>query len=208
MAKIKWTQRATDNFNRADQDLNTGNWYGGVVGCKILSNVATGKAAGQIGISHYVGAVVGVDQYVEADLDAFGAGQYLGVVLRGPGGTNRCYMFIWNTFNNLQIVRYVGGVTSNPQSGPAGAVHPTGVGGRIRAEAVGTLLSLYWNGSLMVTATDNLYADGYPGVVSITQSNLWPIDNFAMGDGVAGRRSRHRGGELWGIIPEVASYLG
>jgi hypothetical protein len=211
---MAWVELATDDFNRANQDLAVPPWTGGTIptGCKILNNVATGKAAPNIGLSWYTNIPFGDIQYAEADLVSAGAvAAYSGVSLRGPGGTQRCYLFLWQ-FNIAQliIIRIVNGATSNPQSGPAGWAHPTGVNGRIRAEANGTLLSLYWNGVLVGTATDNLYASGSPGIVDSTQSDLWAVDNFAAGEWVdMGRRNRrHRGGELWGIIPEVANYLG
>jgi hypothetical protein len=184
---MPWVERVTDDFNRVNQLLDTGLWFGGSPPCKIMSQKATGSAFGQLSRSHCVGVPLLPDQYAEGDLNSLGAvAAYGGLTLRGPGGSDRGYGFIWS-YSTLQltIFRFVGGVLSALTGGPSTWPHPTNVNGRMRAEAVGQTLSMYWNGVLIGSQTDTFYNDWGAGIMDSTASNEWAVDNFSAGEWVA-----------------------
>jgi len=189
---MPWIQRFTDNFNRANGVLQGAGWIvSGAGGCNIDTNkVKGGGAPFQFRASFATGTVLLSKQYAEADLNCTSAtGSDFGVVLRSPGGTSRGYGFCWSPLSaTLRIIRFVGGAISGLTGGAAGWAHPTGGtgSGKIRGEADGNLLSIYWNGVFIGSQTDTFYLDGGAGVLNTMHSSaFWGIDNFVAGDFVS-----------------------
>jgi hypothetical protein len=195
---MSWIERFTDNFNRVDQDLNWGDWSGsGMWGtCKIQSQLVTGSASPNINMSFCFGASIGPDQYAEADLNAgLAFASHFGLVLRTPGGTDRGYAGIWApSTGEISMYRFSFPGLTALTGGPSTWAHPLGAtgAGRLRFEIQGQLLSIYWNGVLIGSQTDDVYATGTPGVINSAQTTLLGIDNFSMGEWVSSK-SRSQG---------------
>lgn len=184
---MAWTQRVTDNFNRANENpLGNGNWTAitGWNPMQILSNVATKTVDGAQNGSYYSGgAAFGNDQYCEAVRNGVG---FVGLMLRINGGNNGYQLSVEDDTNLAYIYRLDGGV----QTMLGGSFAYNNPNGQIlRFEVVGTTLNVYSNGVLLATRTDATYAAGRPGIYQYNSTAT--LDSFAAGDDVPAVTAHH-----------------
>jgi hypothetical protein len=208
---VTWTQRFADNFNRANEanllapysnfGFNTMQLNGLMVAGKVNANPNGSLHSG----------VLGDIQYAEIDMPLLdNGGLRHGLILRftaGPGG----YVVRVQKFTLSYQVNKItnAGVLTNLVP-PLGGAYAGGAS-RLRFEAIGTTLNVYRTGVLIGTVQNSLFASGKAGIYS-EEALLgadYKMDNFSSGDGVltSSRRRRHRGGEFWGIVPEIANYI-
>jgi len=209
MANVTWTQRATEDFTgNTFVSMTDPPWQPltGANGIARFGNVGRALVADTHNGMWWTTYAFKDIQYAEVDLGTVLPSRFNGLVLRWNG--TRCFICeVQQSTNSFSVIRYTaGGSTTNcvpPFSGTY-----TGGASRLRFEAIGGTLNVYRNGTLVGTSIDTLaplITAGRAGIYTTGND----IDNFAAGDGdLSARRHRHRGGELWGIIPEVASYLG
>jgi hypothetical protein len=221
---MPWTQRYADQFNRANASpLTPAPWtnYGGgnPNPCQLFTFAVMGTGAGQNSVSHYSDTIKD-DQYAQATVDSSGSqNAYFGVaVLFGGGGGKNGYLgAVLPQTNTWAIFRYSTPAVTGLASGGYG-----GLGTHIlRLEILGGILTLYKNGAVLGSVASNIvgppvYTTGWPGVYATTQAPV--IDDWSAGDWTAsgghgsghgtGMGKKKRGGEFWGIVPEVAPYLG
>lgn len=207
----QWILRLTDNFNRANENTIAAPWVIllGPGPLQLNAQAVKGVVPGLYNISLLTHPSVGVDQRV--DLHVLGTvGGFFGTVLRFNPGPNSGYLIVLDPqFTSWQINTYVGGAVSNLANGPilGGGVATNCI---LRTEIVENNISVYVDDVLQTTLLDFTFQNN-AGTGIVTAGNLPSVDDYniySWEPGAARRNRRHRGGELWGIVPEVANYLG
>ena len=170
------TPLSSDSFDRADAATLGGNWTNRVGTTGVAGNAA--RATAPVATATLDG-VSQADVAVEADVDV-AAGQAAGVVARygGPGDANMYWgtliaTSVGGTQFAAQIWKNVGGTWTRLASTAVASG-----AGRLRFEAVGSLLRLYVDGTLMAAASDgSITAAGLTGLRSSLNQTA---DNFAV----------------------------
>ena len=172
----------SDNFNRADGGLG-GNWttVAGTSAPKIVSNTLQAGTPGALNSAYWSAGTFGADQFAQASLPNSSGTQY------GPGiavrlsGTKGYFLWYGNSPGTVSLWRMDGSSSSSwtelAQSAPL-TVSPSSDVWMI--QAVGSTISGYQNGNLVVQATDTHITSGSPGVWMYYSSNQ--IDNWSGGD--------------------------
>jgi Chitobiase/beta-hexosaminidase C-terminal domain len=173
-------QAVSDNFTRANASPLSGNWSiptGGNGGLQIVSNlVEVVTANGTLSMEFWNGAVLAPggtfpnDQYAEitaaAILSSAGQNNYVGCDTRvSSGGTGiNAYRFQIG-FENTVAACYIelrNNGTNSTLLGPlAITINPNDV---YRISSVGTLHSIFRNGTFFNSVTDATFASGQPGL--------------------------------------------
>jgi hypothetical protein len=208
-----WILRLTDNFNRANENPIAAPWVTllGPAPLRINAQEVQGTGAGVSNISLLTHPLVGSDQRV--DLTIHGTvGGFFGIILRfNPGPNSGYYIILDPQFNSWSVNTYVGGVLANITNGAivGGGVATNCV---LRAEMIDEDISVYVNDVLQTSFFDLTFSGLFNTATGIYTAGALPsVDNYKIyswSEGIKRRNRRHRGGELWGIIPEVANYLG
>ena len=172
----------SDNFNRADGGLG-GNWttVAGTSAPKIVSNVLRAGTAGALNSAYWSASTFGADQFAQASLPGSSGTQY------GPGiavrlsSTKGYFLWYGNSPGTVSLWRMDGASspswTQLAQSAPL-TMSPSSDVWMI--QAVGSTISGYHNGNLVVQATDTHYTSGSPGVWLYYSSNQ--IANWSGGN--------------------------
>ena len=172
----------SDNFNRADGGLG-GNWttVAGTSAPKIVSNTLQAGTPGALNSAYWSASTFGADQFAQASLPNSSGTQY------GPGiavrlsGTKGYFLWYGNSPGTVSLWRMDGSSSSSwtqlAQSAPL-TMSPSSDVWMI--QAVGSTISGYQNGNLVVQATDTNITSGSPGVWLYYSSNQ--IDNWSGGD--------------------------
>jgi hypothetical protein len=181
---MAWYEKATDDFNRADENpLSKGGMWQGWSDrpkMKVLSNVATLNTFAVFNFSMYTGVRFGPNQYVQST--NAGTSGYMGHVLRAngmPGSSAAAswYFVYWNSGNNLvNMFRILNGVGTQIITNAAG----NSAAGTFRSEFIGSNFKLYRNSVQIATVNDSVIPTGYPGICL----NDTPAvhNNFSAGD--------------------------
>ena len=170
----------SDNFNRANGPLGS-NWttVSGTGAPQIVSNALRVRTAGALSSAYWSASTFGSDQFAQANLPGSSGTQY------GPGiavrlSSSKGY-FLWygNSSNTVSLWRMDSSSswTLLKQSASL-TVSPSSDVWKI--QAVGSTISGYQNGNLVVQATDTNITSGSPGVWLYYSSNQ--IDNWSGGD--------------------------
>jgi hypothetical protein len=170
----------SDNFDRADGALGS-NWttVSGTAAPRIVSDNLRAGTASALNSAYWSTSTFGNDQFAQAILPDSSGTQY------GPGiavrlsSTKGYFLWYGNSPDTVSLWRMGSSSswTQLKQSGPLTVARSTDVWG---IQAVGSTVSGYQNGKLVVQATDTDIKSGSPGVWLYNSSNQ--IDNWSGGD--------------------------
>jgi len=190
----------SDNFNRANGGLGS-NWttVAGTAAPQIVGSVVTVGTASALNSAYWSANTFGGDQFAQASLPNSSSTQY------GPGiavrlSSSRGY-FLWygNSSSTVSLWR-MDSSTSWTQLGQSAALTVTPSTDVWKITAVGSTISGYQNGNLVVQAADASIASGSPGVWLYYASNQ--IANWSGGD-VAPPPTYTIGGSVAGLSGSV-----
>ena len=171
---------ASDNFNRADGGLGS-NWttVAGTAAPAIVSNTLRAGTASKLNSAYWSASTFGNDQFAQASLPNSSGNQY------GPGiavrlsGSKGYFLWYGNSPNTVSLWR-MDSSTSWTQLKQSGTLTVSPSSDVWKIQAVGSTISGYQNGNLVVQATDTNITSGSPGVWLYYASNQ--IDNWSGGD--------------------------
>ena len=172
----------SDNFNRADGGLG-GNWttVAGTSAPKIVSNVLRAGTAGALNSAYWSASTFGADQFAQASLPGSSGTQY------GPGiavrlsSTKGYFLWYGNSPGTVSLWRMDGASSSSwTQLAQSASLTMSPSSDVWMIQAVGSTISGYQNGNLVVQATDTHITSGSPGVWMYYSSNQ--IDNWSGGN--------------------------
>ena len=171
---------ASDNFNRADGPLGS-NWttVPGTSAPKIVSDILRAGTPGALNSAYWSASTFSNDQFAQASLPNSSGTQY------GPGiavrlsGSKGYFLWYGNSSNTVSLWRMDSSSswTQLAQS-PSLTLSPSSDVWKI--QAVGSTISGYQNGNLVVQATDTNIKSGSPGVWMYYSSNQ--LDNWSGGN--------------------------
>ena len=170
----------SDNFDRADGALGS-NWttVSGTGAPKIVSNTLRVRTAGALSSAYWSASTFSSDQFAQASLPNSSGTQY------GPGiavrlsGSKGYFLWYGNSSNTVSLWRMDSSSSETLLKQSASlTVSPSSDVWKI--QAVGSTISGYQNGKLVVQATDTNIKSGSPGVWLYYSSNQ--IDNWSGGD--------------------------
>ena len=170
----------SDNFDRANGALGS-NWttVTGTAAPKIVSNTLQVGTANALNSAYWSAITFGNDQFAQASLPNSSGSQY------GPGiavrlSSSKGY-FLWygNQPNTVSIWR-MDSATSWTQLKQSGTLTVSPSSDVWKIQAVGSAISGYQNGKLVVQATDTKITSGSPGVWLYFSPNQ--VDSWSGGD--------------------------
>ena len=184
---LNTNQLASDTFARADSSPTSGNWTTlqtpdgtQIVSQRIEPQIATSA----LGASWNNGVVWPNDQYAQITVQAVAAGSDAGVGVRmSEANATTLYDLIWQgplgSSGTYFIQKRISGTTTTLLSGTL-TVH---AGDTITGTVVGTLISFYWNGFLIGSATDSSLTAGASGMVTFGNTAVSDaiVNNYAGG---------------------------
>ena len=169
----------SDSFDRANGALGS-NWttVSGTAAPQIVSDSLQVGTASAVNSAYWSASTFGNDQFAQASLPASSGTAY------GPGiavrlsSTKGYFLWYGNSPNTVSLWKMSSSTswTTLKQSGPL-TISPTDVW---RIQAVGSTISGYQNGNLVVQATDTSIKSGSPGVWLYYSPNQ--ITNWSGGD--------------------------
>ena len=171
---------ATDTFTRANGALGS-NWttVAGTAAPQIVSNTAQAGTASKVNSAYWSATTFGNDQFAQASMPNSSASQF------GPGiavrlSSSKGY-FLWygNTPNTVSLWR-MDSASSWTQLKASGALTVKPSSDVWKIQAVGSTISGYQNGNLVVQATDTKITSGSPGIWLYYAANQ--ISNWSGGD--------------------------
>ena len=171
---------ASDNFDRADGVLGS-NWttVSGTGAPKIVSNTLRVRTAGALSSAYWSASTFSSDQFAQASLPNSSGTQY------GPGiavrlsGSKGYFLWYGNSSNTVSLWR-MDSSSSETQLKQSASLTVSPSSDVWKIQAVGSTISGYQNGKLVVQATDTNIKSGSPGVWLYYSSNQ--IDNWSGGD--------------------------
>lgn len=153
----------SDNFTRADNATLGANWtawsWSGAVGLSVASNQASAASPNTHG-DYWSADSFGNDQASEITVAVIpGSGDWVGVTVRQlTPGTG--YLAIWFA-GTFYIFDENGSTSPGVLSSTSGSLT---AGDVIKLTAIGTAVTLYKNGTQILTVTSSLYTHGNPGI--------------------------------------------
>ena len=170
----------SDNFNRANGGLGS-NWTTatGTAAPAIVSNTLQVGTASKLNSAYWSASTFGNDQFAQANLPASSGTQF------GPGiavrlsSTKGYFLWYGNNSNTVSLWR-MDTATSWTQLKQSSALTISPSTDVWKIQAVGSTISGYQNGKLVVQATDTKITSGSPGVWLYNSSNQ--ITNWSGGD--------------------------
>lgn len=186
----------SDSFQRADANPVGGNWtqissLGGFTSNQIVSHLLEPSAANTVRGGSYWNAVTWPDDQWASVTFAGGlttTNDSIGVILRGSTtGASNCYVVNINKTSTGFGAR-IDKVASNTYSNIVNAVYPytLTVGDVITGVVIGTQISLYVTGNLILTVSDSTYSSGAAGIclygasaVTGSQASAWSGGSIA-----------------------------
>jgi hypothetical protein len=186
----------TDDFNRSDGTLITGDWSGARF--EIVGNEARITDTAQWCFAYRNSGTYANDQYAEVTV-VDGTGMTadvnvgVGPSVRNSGEWNGYFLTV--TADAIRINKFVEGV--GPTLDLDTAAITLAVGDRIRIEVEGTTIRGYQNDVLKVEVTDSSHASGRPGVAGRIEADEGALSNTDVDD--------WEGGDLGGAGGGIAS---
>ena len=170
----------SDNFDRADGSLGA-NWttVSGTAAPMIVSNNLRVGTASAVNSAYWSASTFGGDQFAQASLPNSSGTQY------GPGiavrlsSTKGYFLWYGNSSNTVSLWR-MDSSSSWAQLKQSAALTVSRSSDVWMIRAVGSTISGYQNGKLVVQATDTKITSGSPGVWLYYSANQ--IDNWSGGD--------------------------
>lgn len=191
-----WAALATDNFNSGTSALSA-NWSSGYTGESIPTVVSDAAecAFGLRCIASFNALVPGPDQYAQGVVAQYDIGNDgdagVGVRMAAPS-TFTGYFARTGLFTSIggstRLQKRVGGANTSLSSD---ATFPVWAAGTdiVRLEAIGTALTVYQNGDILLTGTDSEISSGRGGIFLNSANALEGetasfarLDNFELGD--------------------------
>jgi hypothetical protein len=177
---MAWYEKATDDFNRADENpLSKGEMWASVGGLnpfKVQNNVACPATNASQSVSRYTGYAFGANHYAEC---------YLGTedYTRGPAvrcGTITCYILSAKraATKSCQLYKFTSGTFAAVGSDYGASLSSSA--GVIRLEVAGNQIKIIDHGTTLATITDSSFATGYPGIYGYYTAG--PVDDWKAGD--------------------------
>ena len=170
----------SDTFTRANGALGS-NWttVAGTAAPQIVSNTARPGTASKVNSAYWSATTFGNDQFAQATMPNSSASQF------GPGiavrlSSSKGY-FLWygNSPNTVSLWR-MDSASSWTQLKASGALTVKPSSDVWKIQAVGSTISGYQNGNLVVQATDTKITSGSPGIWLDYATNQ--ISNWSGGD--------------------------
>ena len=210
LATNLWAASGSDDFNRSNVDPLDGSWtlmtadYGYYP--RIVSNHVEVNLALDIGQAYFAGFTATDDQEMRVNITIGGGADLTAAkLLARASGRNlegtpdaiyyECTAFAQNTYDNVSswILKDITGSYTVLASENATS---WGAGDELKCRAVGTALTLFRNGSVLLTTTDGAISSGQPGIgvggFTGTPADA-QLDNFYATDYVASATLvRHR----------------
>ena len=171
---------ATDTFTRANGALGSNRTtVAGTAAPQIVSNTARPGTASKVNSAYWSATTFGNDQFAQASMPASSASQF------GPGvavrlSSSKGY-FLWygNSPNTVSLWR-MDSASSWTELKASGALTVKLSSDVWKIQAVGSTISGYQNGNLVVQATDTKITSGSPGIWLYYAANQ--ISNWSGGD--------------------------
>ena len=160
---------ASDNFQRADASPIGGNWSPEVAGgtAKIVSDVVTNVTASTKGDSYWNALTWNADQWSQVTVSSFAASSFIGPSVRmSTSGADTSYKFVGattgsgvGTLGNWVLVKRITGTQTTLFTAPL----TVSAGDVLLLVVIGTNLYVYYNGTMVCTASDSSISSGAPG---------------------------------------------
>lgn len=153
----------TDNFARGNGGLGASwtDWSWGATGAQILGGVATGTGNPDSNGDFWNADAIGDDQFSLITVAAVpSASEWVGVTVRQSGTGGNGYLAIW--FNGSFMLFNENGSPNPPLI--TSAAGTLAVGDSMCIGAAGTAITVYHNGTQVLSATDATTASGAPGI--------------------------------------------
>jgi hypothetical protein len=174
-----------DNFTRAD-NLDLGAPYdpGYSNSAKIVSNQVMPQGVGLEGIETWNANTFTNDQFAECKIAALGnSGSIVGVVLRAAAPPTMTMYWIGAGIYSNVTYTFIKKRVSGTETQLIGPTQAWAVGDILRAEIVGTTITVKRNGAQVNTTTDAAIAGGRVGIyVYNDTAGLAQLDDFNAGD--------------------------
>jgi hypothetical protein len=175
----------TDNFNRADGGLNSGDWgtWGGGGNLDISGNAVGAGGGNNLGGIYTAGTFTD-DQYSQVQLVSGAVGKY-GVMVRGSTSAAQGYLFQTDTYDSIgaSIAIALLEVTAGPTYTIIDSdTIALAAGDVMYIEAVGTTITAKVNGSTVMTGTNATTSSGKAGIWGKFGTPNPSIDNWEGGD--------------------------
>jgi hypothetical protein len=198
---MAWYEKASDNFNRADESplSQGGNWskYSDATDFNLIgSRVAGNGTLGVFGWSIYTGVTLGDNQKVKADLDTL-QNYYMGLGIRSTGASvsvRTFYLWYWGESIGY-LYKQVSGTYTQLGSNISHATSST----TYELQAESTTISVYRVAELVAQRTDSSVTTGVVSIGTNNSPSYW--DNFVCYDDtpLAGHPTMAR----WGGVPHM-----
>src|ERR1700761_5598011 len=187
----------SDNFDRANGALGS-NWTTtpGTAAPQISGNTLHAGTASSLNSAYWSASTFGNDQFAQGTLPGSSGGNY------GPGlavrlsGTKGYFLWYGNSANTVSLWR-MDSASSWTQLASSAALTVPPATDVWKIQVVGSTISGYQNGNLVVQATDTAITTGSPGVWLYYAANQ--IDNWSGGDVTAAPTTYTVGGTVSGL---------
>jgi hypothetical protein len=157
-----YTQVGSDDFQRADEFLQTGNWSVPTGGnpCQIVNASEVKAAAASVRVSYWSANALPNDQYAEINYSYMNSSYELGPCTRIQAGVNSYYQ-LGALISSLALWRYDAG-SVNVLFTKTGLT--IAAGDVARLVSVGDMHIAFLNGTALFALRDATYPSGYAGV--------------------------------------------
>jgi hypothetical protein len=187
----------SDSFDRANGALGS-NWTTtpGTAAPQISGNTLHAGTASSLNSAYWSASTFGSDQFSQGTLPASSGGNY------GPGlavrlsGTKGYFLWYGNSGNTVSLWR-MDSASSWTQLKASSTLTVTPATDVWKIQVVGSTISGYQNGNLVVQTTDTSITSGSPGVWLYYAANQ--IDNWSGGDATAAPTTYSVGGAASGL---------
>lgn len=177
-------QLASDTFVRANGGLGA-NWttQTGSTALQIVSNTVQNPTPSSNGLACYSANGSLTDQWASVKVIAVDSADFAGPMVRAALGAFTAYLGLVEVgvTQTCSIAKRVAGTFTSLASGS----FTIAANDIIELWVIGSVLTLFQNGSQILTATDSSIASGYPGMIEgnqIATESLVQLSNFLMGD--------------------------
>lgn len=192
VAGVIFTPLAQDPFARINENplSDGGNWSApsGINPLQLSGNTVLATTAG-FNISLFTGIAFSNNQYAEAPVGVDGTGEFTGPMVRCSTTGGNGYWFLIDATGAIHIQRVVNSVGTSIASGTYTAQSPTTA--LMRLEVLGNQLTAKINGFVVLTATDNTYTSGHPGIGIFNGGSASMSGSFSAGNISVPTPSKH-----------------
>jgi hypothetical protein len=190
-APLQLATQATDSFTRADENPIAGNWtqvssLSGFGQAQLSGNQVMATVAGTRASYYWNAQAWNADQWASIKVTVCTAVSNVGISLRNStSGAATCYMCLFlgtlGTPGTIRIQKFVTGTFTSLYSASTFTLNANDI---ITGSVIGTQISMYVNGALVLNGTDASIASGAAGWVvnGITLNTNAAIDDWTGGN--------------------------